>query len=110
MLELDLSWNCFLEYGTTYLSSALAQSRCLKVLEMHSSEIHTAGAFKIADVLKKNQSLEVLRIGKNPSKDQELYTSPFGSSSSTMLCLTWNGRKKSPLLFLLGVASELPVQ
>ena len=27
--------------------------------------IHTAGAFKIADALKANQNLEVLRIGKN---------------------------------------------
>lgn len=27
--------------------------------------IHTAGAFKMADALKANQTLEVLRIGKN---------------------------------------------
>ena len=29
------------------------------------SGIHTTGAFKIADALKANQTLEVLRIGKN---------------------------------------------
>ena len=64
--ELDLSWNYFLDDGAGHVRFALVQNCSLVVLEMRSCSIHTLGAHKIADALKVNEGLEVLRIGKNP--------------------------------------------